>query len=186
MSTVRTVEAQQEPTQEARPRRLREGRRPRFRFVSLFALLALAFTGLVASPAHAAAPARPALSFNAAVAGSVTATGPGTFSLSGSGLATVIGGARYSGTVVVTSAAPDGSLTDVLTETYTAANGDKLTIECRQSAVPIGTSILKGTDSWTVTGGTGRFAHAAGSGTGTTFVYNLQTFVKVSTGSITL
>ncbi len=115
-----------------------------------------------------------------------TPTGPGTFSLSGSGLATVIGGARYSGTVVVTSAAPDGSLTDVLTETYTAANGDTLTIECRQSAVPIGTTILKGTDQWTVTGGTGRFARATGSGTGTTFVYNLQTFVKVSSGTITL
>lgn len=180
MTATQTQKAPVATTQEAR-------RRPRFRLVSLFALLALALTGLAAGPASAAPSAPPrAVTFTAAVAGSVTPTGPGTFSLSGSGLATVIGGARYSGTVVVTSAAPDGSLTDVLTETYTAANGDTLTIECRQSAVPIGTTILKGTDQWTVTGGTGRFARATGSGTGTTFVYNLQTFVKVSSGTITL
>ncbi|MDH4074740.1 MAG: hypothetical protein OEW29_02300 [Acidimicrobiia bacterium] len=178
MTTAQPLEAPGAPT--------RRGRRPRFRLVSLFAVLALAFTGLAAGPANAAPSAPPALSFTATVAGSVTATGPGTFSLSGAGVASVIGAAQYSGTVVVTSVAQDGSLTDTLTETYTAPNGDTLTIECRQSAVPIDSGVLMGTDSWTVTGGTGRFAHASGSGTGTTYVYNLQTFVKKSTGSITL
>jgi len=40
-------------------------------------------------------------------------------------------------------------------------------------------------DQWTVIGGTGKYAHATGSGTGNTYIYNLKQFAKVDTGTIT-
>jgi hypothetical protein len=122
------------------------------------------------------------------VAGTVTQLtqpGPPTFALAGAGSATGLGAASYSGTVTVTSAPGVVPLTDDLSETLTASNGDTLTLLCHQTATPIGsTGVLHGTDQWTVTGGTGRFAHASGSGTGDTYIYNLALFTKSATGTI--
>jgi hypothetical protein len=68
----------------------------------------------------------------------------------------------------------------------TAPNGDSLTLLCHQSATPIGnTGVLHGVDQWTVIGGTGKYAHAIGSGTGSTDIYNLKRFAKLDTGTIT-
>jgi hypothetical protein len=73
---------------------------------------------------------------------------------------------------VITGSTAGGALTDTLTEKLTAANGDKLTVLCRETATPTGsTGVLHGVDRWTVIGGTGRFSDAAGSGTGKTCVY---------------
>jgi hypothetical protein len=73
---------------------------------------------------------------------------------------------------------------DVLIETLIAANGDTLTILCVQNVQDLGNGQLHGTDSWTVTGGTGRFAGATGSGTGDTYVRGLATFTKHMTGTL--
>jgi hypothetical protein len=71
-------------------------------------------------------------------------------------------------------------------ETLTAANGDTLTLRCDQTATPKKPGVLHGVDTWTVIGGTGRFANASGSGTGTTDAdLNKGTFTKMMSGSIT-
>ncbi len=45
--------------------------------------------------------------------------------------------------------------------------------------------MLHGVDQWTVISGTGKYAHATGSGTGNTVIYNLQQCAKLDTGTIT-
>jgi hypothetical protein len=47
--------------------------------------------------------------------------------------------------------------------TLTAANGDKLFADVIGKATPIGPGLLYGVEKATITGGTGRFANAAGS-----------------------
>lgn len=145
--------------------------------------------GLAAGTASAAttSDASSTTGFTSAVAGTVTATGPTTFTLSGSGVATGLGQVTYAGTVTITSAPGVVPLTDTLVETLTAKNGDSITLRCEQSAVPVGdTGVLKGTDRWTVIGGTGKYGTAKGSGTGTTLIYNLSRFAKTATGTVTL
>jgi hypothetical protein len=162
----------------------------RRRLLSLTALAAMLTVGLITAGAGAAnaatsSTARP-VPFADAVAGTVTATGATTLALAGSGLATPLGTFRYAGTVTITSPAGATVLTDVLTETLTAANGDSITVHCAETATPIGnTGVLHGVDHWTVTGGTGKYAHATGSGTGDTYVYNLKLFAKAEIGTIT-
>jgi hypothetical protein len=158
----------------------------RTRLVAATAAVALGLVGLAgASPAGAAVSTARTVAFSDAVAGTVTATGPGTFSLAGTGVASQLGAVRYSGTVVVTSAPGAAVLTDVLTETLTTPSGDSITVRCTQTATAVGTTgVLHGVDRWTVVGGTGRYAKASGSGTGDTYIYNLQVFAKTAAGSI--
>jgi hypothetical protein len=153
------------------------------RSVATAGVLGLALIGLTANPAGAAT----TVPFADVVAGTVTATSPSSFALAGSGIASSLGAVRYSGTVTVTSAPGAATLTDTLTETLTAANGDSITIVCQQSAtlVPGTTNVLHGKDTWTVVKGVGKYRNARGSGTGDTYVYNLQAFAKTATGSIT-
>jgi hypothetical protein len=78
-----------------------------------------------------------------------------------------------------------GPNTDTLTETLTAANGDTLVTLYEQILEEIGPGIYRGTDTWTVIGGTGRFSNASGSGSGETSVdLNTGTFTKELTGVI--
>lgn len=138
----------------------------------------------LAAPASAVAQPK-TFSFNASVAGTVTATGAGTFALAGTGIASQLGIVSYSGTVQITSDPGDLPITDTLVETFTAKNGDSITLFCSQVATPIGnTGVLHGIDTWTVVGGTGKFAGATGSGTGDTLIYNLALFAKSSKGTI--
>jgi hypothetical protein len=158
----------------------------RSRLLAVAAATTVALAGLTATSASAAtAAAHHTVAFADVVAGSVTVTGPTTFALAGSGVASPLGAVSYQGTVVVTSAAGSTTLTDVLTETLTTASGDSITLRCDQTATPVGsTGVLHGVDRWTVVGGTGRYAKASGSGTGDTYVYNLKAFTKTATGSI--
>jgi hypothetical protein len=146
----------------------------------LLALLPLAVAGIGANSASAAA--APAVPFKADVSGSVS-LGTGAFTLAGQGKASHLGMTGYTGSGVFT-----GPLSDTLTETLTAANGDTLTILCQQVLEDLGNGMLRGADEWTVIGGTGRFAGATGSGSGETFVHGLNTasvtFNKHITGSI--
>ena len=48
--------------------------------------------------------------------------------------------------------------------TFTAANGDKLTTAITMQLCPIAPGIYHGAGTYVVTGGTGRFANATGSG----------------------
>ena len=143
-------------------------------------LMAVAASGLAARSASAADLGDP---FKASVSGTVSLTGPSTFTLDGAGKASHIGSMRdYQADGVFT-----GANTDTLTETLTAANGDTLTILCNQVLEEVSPGVFRGTDTWTVIGGTGRFSNATGSGTGETNVdLNVGTFTKKLTGVITI
>jgi len=156
--------------------------------LAMCGLLSFAVIGAGGGPASAAPVNRPvAVPFIGGVSGTVTATGAGTFALDGAGVDSAQGVVKYHGDVVVTSAPGAVPLVDTLAETLTSSNGDTLTIHCDQVATPIGTTgVLQGTDHWTIVGGTGRFAHESGSGTGVTYVANLQSFSKAFTGTVSL
>src|SRR3954451_16882809 len=103
----------------------------RSRLLAVAAATTVALAGLTATSASAAtAAAHHTVAFVDVVAGSVTVTGPTTFALARSGVASPLGAVSYQGTVVVTSAAGSTTLTDVLTETLTTASGDSLTLRC--------------------------------------------------------
>jgi hypothetical protein len=140
--------------------------------------MAVAASGVAVRSASADASSSP---FKASVSGTVTLTGQLTFELAGSGKASHLG--------KVKSYQADGSFTgpntDTLTETLTAANGDTLIILCNQVLEEISPGVFRGTDTWTVIGGTGRFSAATGSGTGETNVdLNAGTFIKEMSGTI--
>ena len=164
----------------------------RWRLLPLVAFLALGLAGMSATAASAAARAgAPAVPFKYSVSGTVTLTsppppGPGsTLTLTGAGNASHLGKASYKGSVVIDTISGTGVITDTLTETLTAANGETLTILCHQVATPVSSGVYKGTDQWTVTGGTGRFRGATGSGSGNTHIdLNTHTFTKAETGTI--
>ena len=146
--------------------------------VAVVMLIALGTIGAGASSASAAGPLVP---FKASVSGTVVPPDlSGAFALiDGTGTASHLGKVSYKAVGQIT-----GATTDTLTETFTAANGDTLTILCNQVLEDLGGGVLRGTDTWTVIGGTGRFSGASGSGTGVTYVYNLSTFTKELTGTI--
>lgn len=142
-------------------------------------LVAVIASGVAAKSARADDSPAP---LKASVSGTVSLTGEQTFTLAGAGKANHIGNMKdYQADGVFT-----GPNTDSLTETLTAANGDTLTILCDQVLEEVSPGVFRGTDTWTVIGGTGRFSNASGSGTGETHVnLNLGTFTKQMTGSIT-
>ena len=117
------------------------------------------------------------------VSGMVSLIDETHFALVGTGRASQMGKLRnYQGDGVFT-----GPNTDTLIETLTAANGDKLIIRCDQVLAEISPGVYRGTDTWTVIGGTGRFSGATGSGTGETVAnLNTGTFTKGMNGIITL
>ncbi|MCB0223561.1 MAG: hypothetical protein KDI02_07730 [Anaerolineae bacterium] len=141
-------------------------------------LMAVAASGITASSASADDSSDP---FKASVSGTVSITDELTFELAGIVKANHIGNMKgYQANGSFTS--PN---TDTLTETLTAANGDTLTILCNQTLEELSPGVYRGTDSWTVIGGTGRFSDATGSGTGETTVdLNAGTFTKAMDGVV--
>lgn len=107
------------------------------------------------------------LPIHGSYSGTVSFTSATTVVFTGAGVAGRLGRGTSQGIAVVTG--PDGTipggLDNVNTETFTAANGDTLTITSQDVAVPVAPGVTHGTGSWTVTGGTGRFLDATGSGT---------------------
>ena len=161
-----------------------EGSKSRWRAVLLLAAtVSLGVVGLGASAASAATSAVP---FGFAVSGTASLAGSAV-TLNGAGLASSLGIVSYKATGMITGDNPTtGVITDTLTETLTAANGSTVTIVCHQVATPISSGVYNGIDHWTVTGGTGTFSRATGSGAGDTHVnLNLGTFTKVESGTIT-
>ena len=70
-------------------------------------------------------------------------------------------------------------------ETLTAANGDQLVLIMMDLACPIAPNVFRGTGSWFVSHGTGRFSDATGSGIASGGGdFNLGTFEFTLTGSI--
>ena len=154
----------------------------RKRLLSLAAILTLTLAGLGATQASA----KQAVPLTASVAGAVAGpTNTGAFSLTGSGKSSHLGNVK-SYTASGQISFNDGTTVhDTLIETYTAANGDQLVLQCEQVATFVSPGVLEGTDAWTIISGTGRFSAASGSGTGHTHAdLNTHTFTKDATGSI--
>ena len=101
-------------------------------------------------------------------------SGPTSSTFVGTGNASHMG--RISSYGVADHFLPDtscpGGVGNVNTETFTAANGDQLTIVSQDVACPVSPGVYHGTGHWTVCcqqtcslpGGTGRFADATGEG----------------------
>jgi hypothetical protein len=143
-------------------------------------VMAVISSGVAMRSASAAGSVDPLKAF---ASGTVSLTSETTFELVGTVKANRIGNmSGYQADGYFT-----GPNTDALTETLTAANGDTLIMLCNQVLAEIGPGVFRGTDTWTVLGGTGRFSNATGSGTGETTVdLNTGTFTKSMTGVITI
>jgi hypothetical protein len=129
------------------------------------ALLTLATASLLghASPASAAGSETP---FTAQFAGSLEISGPTRLTLTGHGSATGMGPIATAGQIHMTGIDTSclGGITNVNTETLTAADGETLSIESLDVACTTGVIKFEGTGNWRVVGGTGRFAGATGGG----------------------
>ncbi len=129
------------------------------------ALLALVALGLTASSALGAGVHQ--VPIHGSYSGTAAFTGPDTVAFSGTGISSHLGRGANHGIAVITG--PDssipGGLDNINTETYTAANGDTLTLTSQDVAIPVAPGVLRGIGQWTVTGGTGRFSNATGKGT---------------------
>lgn len=139
--------------------------------MSRSALRAIVIGGVIAAAAlsqnAAAVAAGDQVPFKAMFSGSAVLTSPWTIVFDGSGQASHLGRMANVGDVLVTGldGSCPGGVTAVNTETLTAANGDSITVTSHDVTCLTGPMQYHGTGLWTVTGGTGRFGGAAGSGT---------------------
>jgi hypothetical protein len=124
--------------------------------------------GALAVPSTAvAAPTAP---FNATYVGSFSGTTTG-FSVRGTGHATLLGSSTNRGAVVMQSepnpTCPTTGFVVTNNETLTAANGDHITITMLDEPCPVQgePGIYDGVAQYVITGGTGRFVRATGTGT---------------------
>jgi hypothetical protein len=92
--------------------------------------------------------------------------GPPPVTLSGSGTATHLGRSTNSGTVTVTSepASCSGGFHTHNLETLTSTDGDQINLTISDQPCPVSPGVFQGSGTYVVTGGTGRFAGASGSG----------------------
>jgi hypothetical protein len=135
----------------------------------------------VASAASHAVPFTTTFSGSAVLLDPYDATFVGAGNASHLGTITTVGGAAVSGP----STACDNGLANINTETMTAGNGDQLSIASVDVGCPTGPLQFHGIGNWTVTGGTGRFAGATGSGTFDGHSdFNAGTFEITLTGDI--
>jgi hypothetical protein len=114
------------------------------------------------SPAALASTSVP---FNGSASGTFAATSPTTVALAGTGHYEHLGATIFTGTSTTTGGAACGGFTAMEKDTYTAANGDKVFLTVVDSLCPTSTAgVFHVSGTFTVTGGTGRFADASGSG----------------------
>jgi hypothetical protein len=123
------------------------------------------FTVLVLSAMTARASQN--LPFRLGDEGTIAFPSPGTATTAGTGNANQMGRIRSTGnlTIVGQPSCGNGSGFAVeMQDTFTAANGDRLMTAITMQLCPIAEGIYHGVGTYVVTGGTGRFASATGSG----------------------
>jgi hypothetical protein len=107
-------------------------------------------------------------------------------SVAGSGQATQLGNTSESSEVFVNLSTPVCHA-ETRTVTLTAANGDQVTLALTGQSCDTNSTPITGTasDSWVVSGGTGRFSGATGSGTNSALIYGLTgSAVTTFTGTL--
>ena len=128
--------------------------------------------------------------FNGSFSGSFTFTSQTAATVSGTGQLSHLGKTTFAAVSTTTGPAScQGGFVATEQDTFTAANGDKLFITANETACPTSTTSFQLTGPLTITGGTGRFEHASGSGSvDINAVMTSQTggtFTATSTGTIT-
>jgi hypothetical protein len=127
-------------------------------------------------------------SFKATFSGGIGLNADGTISLVGSGSSTRMGHITNHGTIVITGdGSCPGGKTNTNTETLTDNDGNTLTITSQDLGCPISPGLFHGTGNWAVTGGTGRYANASGSGTTDGYTdFNSGTFIMTLVGTLSI
>lgn len=128
--------------------------------------------------------------FNGSGSGTFTDTSPTTVLITGTGYYDHLGLTTLRFPSTITGMAACGGFTAIEQDTYTGANGDSVFQTVHDTICPTSTpGAFQLTGSFTVTGGTGRFVDASGSGTvsaSVTFTSATSgTFVGTQTGTIT-
>jgi hypothetical protein len=166
------------------------------RLVLSLALVAAVATEIIAVPQHAAAASL--VPFHASMNETFMSHAPSCdpnlicSPITGTGLATHLGKTSEAGEVFVDLLNPPapGCLSETRTVILTGANGDQITLAltgqtCVTAGQPGTLTIATAADAWVVTGGTGRYSGATGSGTDTALI-NGATLTAVTTFSGTL
>jgi hypothetical protein len=120
------------------------------------------------------------LPFNGSGSGTFVATSPTTVALTGTGNYEHLGLVHLGFTSTITGTSGCGGFTAMEQDVFTAANGDKLVLSVQDIFCP--TSTPGGytfTATFLITGGSGRFADASGSGN----IQGTATFTSQTTGT---
>jgi len=122
--------------------------------------------------------------------GTITFTGPSTATTAGTGNANQMGRIESAGSLTIVGEASCGNEVGFAVEmqdTFTAANGDRLMTAITMQLCPIAPGIYHGVGTYVVTGGTGRFAGATGSGVfDGTGNFNTGTIICALNGTISM
>jgi hypothetical protein len=122
--------------------------------------------------------------------GTITFTGPSTATTAGTGNANQMGRIASAGSLTIVGQASCGNEVGFAVEmqdTFTAANGDRLMTAITMQLCPIAPGIYHGVGTYVVTGGTGRFAGATGSGVfDGTGNFNTGTIICALNGTISM
>jgi hypothetical protein len=144
----------------------------------LLAVLGL-LTVVSAFPAAFASHSTP---FNGSGTGTFTDTSPTTVLITGTGNYDHLGLTTLRFPSIITGPAVCGGFTATEQDNYTGANGDSVYLTVHDTICPTSTPGAFQLDgSFTITGGTGRFADASGSGT----VSAAVTFTSATSGTFT-
>ena len=123
--------------------------------------------------------------------GTITFTSLSTATTAGTGNATHMGRIRSNGSLTIVGQPScignEVGFAAQMQDTFTAPNGDKLMTAITMQLCPIAPGIYHGVGTYVVTGGTGRFAHATGSGAfDGTGNFNTGTIICALNGTISL
>jgi len=147
----------------------------------LLLLTALSLTTITASASQN-------LPFRLGDEGTITFTSQSTATTAGTGNATLLGRVRSEGNLAIVGVASCGEGFAVeMQDTFTAANGDRVMTAITMQLCPIAPGIYHGVGTYIVTGGTGRFAGATGSGVfDGTGNFNTGTIICALNGTISM
>jgi hypothetical protein len=123
--------------------------------------------------------------------GTITFTSPSAATTTGTGNATQLGRITSDSSLTIVGEAScignEVGFSVEMQDTFTAATGDKVTTTITMQLCPIVPGIYHGVGTYVVTGGTGRFAGATGSGVfDGTGNFNTGTIICALTGTISI
>ena len=120
------------------------------------------------------------LPFNGSSTGTFAFTTPTTAELTGIGNYEHLGMTAFAAAATITGPAGCGGFTTTEKDTYKAANGDEVSSSATLTICPTSTpGVFQSSGTFTITGGTGRFADASGSGA----LNAMVTFTSPSSGT---